>query len=80
MVGDARTGTIWAGGGGQWTGAGVWRSDDSGATWTLAKLTSGQVDEWAAADPEFAAQIGWADGAASVRRPVRPGLVARPSG
>ena len=61
MVGDARTGTIWAGGGGQWTGAGVWRSDDSGATWTLAKLTSGQVDEWAAADPEFAAQIGWAD-------------------
>ena len=51
MVGDARTGTIWAGGGGQWTGAGVWRSDDSGATWTLAKLN---VDN----APNLSAQYG----------------------
>ncbi|HRW18448.1 MAG TPA: sialidase family protein [Dermatophilaceae bacterium] len=61
VVGDPATGTIWAGGGGEWTGAGVWRSDDAGHTWTVAKLTAGQVDEWAAADPEFAEQIGWSD-------------------
>ncbi len=61
LVGDPATGTLWAGGGGQWTGAGVWRSEDCGATWSLAKLTTGQVDEWAAGDPDFAAQIGWTD-------------------
>lgn len=59
VVGDAQTGTIWAGGGGEWHGAGVWRSDDDGRTWTLAKLTTGMVDRWAANDPEFAASIGW---------------------
>jgi photosystem II stability/assembly factor-like uncharacterized protein len=59
MIGDPATGTIWAGGGGEWSGAGVWRSEDGGHTWTLAKLTTGQADEWAAADPGFAAQIGW---------------------
>ncbi len=58
-VGDPATGRIWAGGGGDWHGAGVWRSDDGGATWTLVKLTSGQIDDWAAGDPDFAAMIGW---------------------
>jgi photosystem II stability/assembly factor-like uncharacterized protein len=60
-VGDPRTGAMWAGGGGDWSGAGVWRSADGGRTWELSKLTTGQVDEWAADDPEFAASIGWTD-------------------
>lgn len=58
-VGDADTGTIWAGGGSDWNGAGVWRSPDHGATWTLAKLTSGTTDDWAANDADFAAMVGW---------------------
>ncbi len=61
VIGDRASGTIWAGGGGAWSGAGVWRSADLGATWTLAKLTSGEMDRWAAGDPDFAAQIGWDD-------------------
>ena len=59
VVGDPATGTIWAGGGGDWFGAGIWRSEDGGDTWSLTKLTSGQADEWAATDPEFADRIGW---------------------
>ncbi len=59
VVGDTETGTIWAGGGGDWHGAGVWRSQDGGATWVLAKLSKGQMDDWAANDPEFAKMIGW---------------------
>ncbi|MEC9433293.1 MAG: exo-alpha-sialidase [Pseudomonadota bacterium] len=58
-IGDPETGMIWAGGGGEWTGAGVWRSADGGESWTLARLTSGAVDAMAAADPGFAAMIGW---------------------
>jgi hypothetical protein len=61
VVGDATTGTMWAGGGGDWSGAGVWRSTDGGHTWSLAKLTTGQLDAWAADDPGFAASIGWTD-------------------
>ncbi|MCV2870124.1 exo-alpha-sialidase [Defluviimonas sp. WL0002] len=60
-VGDADTGTIWAGGGGDWHGAGVWRSEDGGQSWELSKLTAGQMDEWAANDADFAAMIGWTD-------------------
>jgi photosystem II stability/assembly factor-like uncharacterized protein len=59
VVGDPATGRLWAGGGSDWHGAGVWRSDDGGATWTLARLTSGQMDDWAANDPEVAKLIGW---------------------
>jgi photosystem II stability/assembly factor-like uncharacterized protein len=59
MTGDPATGTIWAGGGGDWHGAGVWRTEDGGETWMLAKLSSGQMDQWAAQDPDFAAMIGW---------------------
>ena len=59
VVGDSDTGTIWAGGGGDWFGAGVWRSEDGGDTWTLSKLTKGQMDDWAANDPDFAQMIGW---------------------
>lgn len=58
-IGDARTGTIWAGGGGEWHGAGVWRSEDGGRTWQVTRLSRGRIDDWAAQDPDFAATIGW---------------------
>ncbi|MEM7497464.1 MAG: exo-alpha-sialidase [Pseudomonadota bacterium] len=61
VVGDAATGTLWAGGGGEFHGAGIWRSEDGGAKWELTRLTTGQMDEWAAQDPGFAAMIGWTD-------------------
>ncbi|MCT8159655.1 WD40/YVTN/BNR-like repeat-containing protein [Pseudoruegeria sp. SHC-113] len=61
MAGDPETGTIWAGGGGDWFGAGVWRSTDNGETWSLSRMTSGQQDEWAKNDADFAAMIGWTD-------------------
>ncbi len=59
MVGDPATGTIWAGGGGDWHGAGIWRSPDGGESWSLARLTRGQIDDWAANDAGFAASVGW---------------------
>ena len=59
VVGDSDTGTIWAAGGGEWDGAGVWRSENGGKTWTLAKLSAGQRDEWAKKDPEAAEFFGW---------------------
>ena len=55
---DPETGTIWAGGGGEWQGAGVWRSADRGASWQLTKLANGKLDEWLANDPELAAATG----------------------
>lgn len=61
VIGDPKTGTLWAGGGGDFHGAGIWRSDDGGTTWQLTRLTKGQMDEWAANDPDFAAMIGWSD-------------------
>jgi photosystem II stability/assembly factor-like uncharacterized protein len=61
VIGDPATGRIYAGGGGDWHGAGVWRSDDGGQTWALAKLTKGKLDDWAANDADFAAMIGWTD-------------------
>lgn len=61
LVGDPASGTIWAGGGGDWAGAGVWRSGDFGRTWDATKLTTGEVDTWAASDPEFAESIGWTE-------------------
>ncbi len=61
MIGDPESGTIWAGGGGDWHGAGVWRSQDGGATWELARLTRGTMDDWAAKDPNLAKMIGWTE-------------------
>ena len=58
VVGDPQSGQIWAGGGGDFLGAGVWRSDDFGETWRLTRLTSGRVDEWSADDPDIAAEFG----------------------
>ena len=34
VIGDPAAGTIWAGGGNEWFGPAVWRSDDLGATWS----------------------------------------------
>ena len=59
VTGDPRTGQLWAAGGGEWHGAGVWRSEDGGDNWTLSKLSTGQMDEWAASDPEMARMFGW---------------------
>lgn len=57
-IGDPATGTLWAAGGGDWHGAGVWRSADGGATWELSKLSNGQMDKWLTAEPEMAAHMG----------------------
>ena len=61
VSGDPETGLLAAGGGSDWSGAGVFVSRDGGVTWDLTKLTKGQMDEWAANDPGFAAMIGWED-------------------
>ena len=58
-VGDPESGTIWAAGGGDWQGAGVWRSVDGGETWSLSKLAHGQSEEFFANDPETAKMFGW---------------------
>ena len=59
VIGDPETGTLWAGGGGDFHGAGVWTSRDGGETWNMTRLTSGQMDAWASQDPDFAAMVGW---------------------
>jgi photosystem II stability/assembly factor-like uncharacterized protein len=59
VTGDPATGDIWAAGGSDWTGAGVWHSPDGGASWSLSQLSGGMADDMAANDPEFAAMIGW---------------------
>lgn len=61
VIADPATGELWAGGGGDMHGAGVWRSSDEGETWEVARLTTGMMDEWAANDPGFAAIINWQD-------------------
>lgn len=60
VVGDAETGRIWAAGGSDWQGAGVWRSDDGGNTWSLAKFCTGELDAWATENPDLARKFGWA--------------------
>ncbi len=57
-IGDPASGTIWAGGGSAFTGAGVWRSEDGGESWQLTRLTKGEMDDWAANDPDTAAFFG----------------------
>ena len=58
VIGDPDSGTIWAAGGGEWMGAGVWRSEDGGASWVLSKLSNGKFDGMLERDPAFAAHIG----------------------
>ncbi len=61
VIGDHSSGRLWAGGGGDWFGAAIWKSRDGGATWAQTRLTRGQMDDWAAKDADFAAMIGWQD-------------------
>ncbi|SMX28998.1 Ycf48-like protein [Pelagimonas phthalicica] len=56
-VGDPITGQIWAAGGGEWSGAGVWHSADR-QDWRLSKLSDGMVDDWLRNDPDFAKMMG----------------------
>lgn len=58
VIGDPETGALWAGGGGAWQGAGVWRSTDGGAHWELALLANGMIDDMLRADPGMAAYTG----------------------
>ncbi|GMG81546.1 hypothetical protein LNKW23_07590 [Paralimibaculum aggregatum] len=59
-IGCPETGALWAAGGGDFHGAGIWRSGDGGETWELAKLANGEMDAWVEANPEEAAQYGFA--------------------
>ncbi|WP_010140800.1 WD40/YVTN/BNR-like repeat-containing protein [Oceanicola sp. S124] len=61
VIGDPESGRIWAGGGGDWCGAGVWCSEDGGKSWACARMTKGQMDDWAANDAGFAEMIGWTE-------------------
>ena len=61
MAGDPQTGRLWAGGGGDWSGAAIWHSDDNGESWDKVRLTKGTMDDWAASDPEIAAMMGWSE-------------------
>ena len=58
VVGCAQTGTLWAAGGGEWMGAGVWRSDDGGKTWAVSLLANGKFDDWLRNDPSVAEYTG----------------------
>ena len=80
VVGDPETGTIWAGGGGDWHGAGVWRSDDGGESWQVTRLTEGQDGRLGGQRPGFR-QDDRLDrrGAALSRTPsLRSGRLPRP--
>ena len=61
VIGDPQSGMLWAGGGGEWQGAGVWRSEDGGKSWQVSRLTKGSIDDWAAKDAEFARMVGWTE-------------------
>ena len=58
-VGDPETGAIWAAGGGDWEGAGIWRSMDSGETWELTQLSLGEREAFLKSSPEIAEVFGW---------------------
>ncbi|WP_323771375.1 sialidase family protein [Antarctobacter sp.] len=57
-IGDATSGALWAGGGNEFHGAGVWRSTDGGESWAMTKLADGTMDEWIRNDPDTAAFFG----------------------
>lgn len=47
VIGDGDTGHLWAAGGSDWHGAGVWRSQDRGQTWVLsAEGLDGMTSVW----------------------------------
>ena len=59
VIGDQHTGRLWAGGGGDWHGAGIWYSPDRGMSWELTRLTRGTLDDWAEQDSDFAKSVDW---------------------
>ena len=61
LTSDPETGRIWAAGGNDFHGAGIWRSEDGGKNWTLGRLSKGAIDDWAAEMPDMAAKMGWKD-------------------
>ena len=47
VVGDnPETGSLWAAGGGDWNGAGVWRSGNARDTWRVVRLTVSPHAPW----------------------------------
>ncbi len=58
-IGNPGTGVIWAAGGGDWEGVGVWRSEDRGASWTLSNLAHGQSEAFFAENEEVAKLFDW---------------------
>lgn len=58
VLGDPETGALWAAGGNEFFGAGVWRSEDDGGTWELTLLSNGQVDDWLAKDEGMRKMFG----------------------
>ena len=59
VIGEAGSGRMWAAGGSAWEGAGVWRSDDGGASWTLSRLANGERNDWVTANAEEARHFGF---------------------
>ncbi|XDA97102.1 exo-alpha-sialidase [Sulfitobacter sp. LCG007] len=60
VIADRSGRNLWAAGGSDWHGAGVWRSQDAGASWELRKLSNGELDRWLENDPAAALQFGLA--------------------
>jgi len=58
VIGDPATGALFAAGGSEFMGAGVWRSTDGGESWTLSLLANGMMDAMLAADPGMAEYLG----------------------
>ena len=50
VIGDPETGTIWAGGGGEWHGAGIWCSEDGG---TVGRSPDLQRERWTIGRPKI---------------------------
>jgi len=57
-IGDSSSGTIWAAGGSEFNGTGVWRSDDGGTSWQLNKLANGRMEEMLRANPSWVEEFG----------------------
>ena len=57
IIADPDTGRLWAAGGGDFFGAGVWRSEDGGESWALAKLSNGTMDAMLADSAEMRAYL-----------------------
>ena len=76
IVGDPTTGTIWAGGGGDWHGAGVWRSEDGGDELAGHPADQGQDGRLGGQRPGFRQDDRLDRRAAAIRRRLLADLVA----